>query len=700
MVKVNWNTTYIALDSAKHQSYIGHYLVTLFRQLIIAIITLFVILYGFETGFSIYQSRQLVEQQMVVHAQDTATSLALSMSQAAHGQDNATLETLFNAISDSGYYKNIYFTDLDGKIVIDRSFPVQIEGVPDWFIDLIDIGTHQGSAEVSSGWTRLGELTVVSHPGQFYLRLWQQNKELLLLFSLITFVVCILAAIALSLILRPLARVEKQANAIFNKEFVIQKTLPASRELRSVVLAINRMTIQLKSIFDSQLNLIQQLQQKVLKDPITGLANRIGFNTGLDELMLSMANPCTGTLLMVSIAKFERINDKAGREEGNTVLRRVGEVLQQVSSEYPQALLGRRQGTEFCLFVPNLAKTDASQFVQKVYDGVLSVEWKFQEEDPLIVHMGFSFFPEVEQARDMLMKADLALKNAQANDVVSCWSQLGDESIYSDESVSADKTNSIPLLSQTTLEWRALLEREIEHKTLPLVFQPIVSYERKVVGQEVFARLKNEDHLITARIFMPLVERFGLSVEFDQLVLNRVASLVWKIPSEQFVCVNLCVSSIQSQVFISWLDLWLSEQPEITPRLMIEIPEHAMRTLESVQRLAQVLHRHNVRLGIDHFGLDSTAFSYLASLPIHHAKVHHSFIKDIHNKPDNRFYIESLAQITRSRGVQLMVEGIENQNEWDAVMKLGIDTAQGVDIGQGIDAAQGFWLGGPPQEFL
>jgi diguanylate cyclase (GGDEF)-like protein len=653
--------------------------VTLFRQLIIAIIALFVILYSVDVGIGLYQSRQLVEQQMKVHAQDTATSLALSMSQAAVENDVATLETLFNAISDSGYYQRIYFTNLEGKIVIDRSFPVQIEGVPEWFVHIVEISPHHGQAEVSSGWARLGELRVVSHAGQFYLILWQQLKEQLLWFSLVTLGVCILSVIALYFILRPLKQVEKQANAICDKDFMVQESLPRTRELRLVVQAMNRMARQLKGIFDSQLNLIQQLQQKSLRDSVTGLSNRADFDARFDNLTHPDMGLTSGALYIIGLSRFDLVNDKAGREEGNTILWRMGEVLQQVVNDLPQVLIGRRQGAQFTLFVQTLSKDDALHLAKKIYDAALTVEWKFQDQNPLVIHMGMSFSPDIENARDLLVEADLAMKKAQSNNRVSSWAELGN----SQEGVEA------PLLSRSIPEWRTLLEVELDNKTLPIALQPIFSMDKQVVGQEVFARLESEGRMITAGIFMPLVERFGLSVRFDQLVLDRVATFENTIPQDQFICINLCVGSIQSEEFISWLGDWLARHSKLATRLIVEIPEHAMRMIEPVQILAQLLQSYSVRLGIDHFGLDSTTFGYLASLPLHHAKVHHSFIQDIHSKPDNRFYIESLAQIVRSRDILLMVEGVESQDEWDVVQTLGVDGAQSVD------ALQGFWLGLP-----
>ena len=168
---------------------------TLFRQLIIAIVLLFVCLYAGNTLVSLYNNQQLVAEQMHVHAQDTATSLGLSMTQAAQEKDIATMDTMFNAVSDSGYFQRIYFSDLDGNTLIDREFPVSLQGVPGWFVSFIDLPSNEGRAEVTSDWMQLGEVVVVSHPGQAYLKLWRVTTTQLVWFAVITLAVCLLSLI-------------------------------------------------------------------------------------------------------------------------------------------------------------------------------------------------------------------------------------------------------------------------------------------------------------------------------------------------------------------------------------------------------------------------------------------------------------------------------------------------------------------------
>lgn len=644
---------------------------TLYRQLLIAVVVLLITLYGVSIVVGIYNNRELVQQQMEVHAQDTATSVALSMTQAAQEKDMASLGAMFNAVSDSGYFRQITYKDLSGKILLDRQFDVDVQGVPEWFVRNISLPSPEGRAEVASGWMRLGELVVISHPGQAYNKLWQVTKDQLLWFALVTLIVCVTAIFALRIILNPLVRVEQQANAICNQDFMVQPSVPRTRELRRVVEAMNRMARRLQSIFDHQLSLIGQLQEQSLRDSVTGLFNRMGFDTQLRSFVRPDTSAVSGALVILSIDHFERVNEQAGRLEGNAVLKRLGEKLQLVLKPYTRSVLARRQGPEITVFVPYLIESDARELAQALYDAAVSVEWKGQDTDPLVFRMGFTYTERLEDASEMLHEANAARQQAIDNGVEG-W-------------VASDQLEGglVPLLTSDASEWQHVLQDAIENEHTTILFQPVYSAKRKLIGHEIYSRLVSGDQLISAGIFMPLAERFGIAHHFDRLALERLSEFALRLPKNLVLCVNFSASSIQNDEFITWLCQYLGKHRDIARRLVVEIPEHAMHVEERyVRQLCEKLSRYDVRLGIDHFGLESSAFSYLASLPIHHIKIHRSFVRQIDENPDNRFYIQSLAQVARSRDISLAVEGVEREEEWQALVDLEIDAMQGYFLGQ------------------
>lgn len=644
---------------------------TLFRQLILAILGLLLLLYAGNVVVSMFNARTLVQQQMAVHAQDTATSLGLSMTQAAQEKDIASLETLFNAISDSGFYQRIYFRDLDDKVVIDRTFAVAIEGVPDWFVSFMDLPSPEGKAEVAAGWARLGEVAVVSHPGQAYRQLWQVVVEQLAWFALISVVVSGIAYLALNWLLAPLRRVEEQANAIREQKFMVQETLPNTRELHRVVEAMNKMSNKLHKVFDEQTDLISHLRVQSYRDAVTGLSNRADFDARLNSFVGAESGDHSGALMIFSIADFARVNELAGRREGNEILKSFGAKLKQGLGQFPRAVVARRQGPEFCLFVPDVTEEEGIALAENVFQNVQILDWSLKDQEPLTVNMGFTYTQHVVNGPELLSEADMALRHA-ASDGQNKWCQFAEL-----------KAGDVPLVAQPAVEWKDFIAQVIRDRALVLHYQSVVSTpDKDLIGCEVFTRFRDQDgNLLSAGIVLPLAERFGRAPELDQLILETLAEQ----GGEQyaFYGVNLCASSITSSAFTEWLKGFLKEHKALAKKLVFEVSEHILHIEEQdIRNFQTILHKFSAGLAIDRFGLESAAFGYLSSLPLRYLKVHRSFVQNIQDSKDNQFYVKSLAQLAHSREVMLIVEGVEQEAEWQVLSRMSIDAAQGYLLGK------------------
>lgn len=646
---------------------------TLFRQLIVAILLLFICLYAGNTFVSLRNNQQLVSDQMRVHAQDTATSLGLSMTQAAQEEDIATLDTMFNAISDSGYYQRIYFADLDGKIVIDREFPVSIQGVPSWFLSLVSLPEIEGRAEVSSGWSQLGEVTVVSHPGQAYLKLWKVTTTQLAWFASITLAVCLLAYAAIKWLLVPLSRVERQANEICEKRFVVQDSIPKTRELGKVVMAMNRMALQLKQIFEEQLELIGHLQKQSFQDEVTGLSNRSDFDNRLNSFVDDQEGGMhTGALAILALHDIACVNEYAGRGEGNAILKSVGEQLKQVLGGHSRAVIARRQGPEFSVFIPDVTPEEGEALAVDIFNSMQGISWLHNQKCPLRFYMGYTYRSSVTSGSEMLGEADIALRQAKLGSG-SRWIKFADVN-----------DGEVPVLGMPLNEWESFLRQAIDNRLVALYFQPIYGVsDKSLIAHEVFVRFLHGADLLAAAVVIPIAERLGLMPRLDQLVLEALASAHREGGLEGKLCVNLSMVSIKSPSFMKWLDTFLSSQRKLASKLVFEVPEFAMKVNdEPLRTLNDLLAKRNASLGIDHFGLDAVAFGYLGSMPLHHLKVHRSFTRALDDNKDNQFYIKSLAGLVHNSGLQLWVEGVESEAEWEQLANLSVDAAQGYFLGE------------------
>lgn len=109
---------------------------TLYRQLLLfTLITLICLCTGLWIGEQ-KRTRDFLVDQLESHAQDTATSLGLSLSTLAKGTDVPAMEAMINALFDRGYYRIIELRGVKGEVLVDRKADITVEGVPAWFIRL------------------------------------------------------------------------------------------------------------------------------------------------------------------------------------------------------------------------------------------------------------------------------------------------------------------------------------------------------------------------------------------------------------------------------------------------------------------------------------------------------------------------------------------------------------------------------------
>jgi hypothetical protein len=97
---------------------------TLIRQLILVIVTLFTLLFVGTFTLTINNTQKYLSEQLQTIAQDTATSLGLTLSPHFVTNDMIIVESMVSAVFDSGYYREVIIRDMEGKPIVERVAPV------------------------------------------------------------------------------------------------------------------------------------------------------------------------------------------------------------------------------------------------------------------------------------------------------------------------------------------------------------------------------------------------------------------------------------------------------------------------------------------------------------------------------------------------------------------------------------------------
>ncbi|MEZ5510844.1 MAG: LapD/MoxY N-terminal periplasmic domain-containing protein, partial [Gammaproteobacteria bacterium] len=135
---------------------------SLHRQLVLLITGLLLVLLAGICYLSVYNSRNYLEMQMHVHAQDTATSLGLSAAKALAEDDLALVQAMVDAIFDRGDFQDVTIRNPQGEVVVSRHAEPPPHLAPQWFVDWLKIEPMEGISEITHGWRRVGELRIQS----------------------------------------------------------------------------------------------------------------------------------------------------------------------------------------------------------------------------------------------------------------------------------------------------------------------------------------------------------------------------------------------------------------------------------------------------------------------------------------------------------------------------------------------------------
>jgi diguanylate cyclase (GGDEF)-like protein len=635
------------------------------KQMMIFIASMLLILLIGTFALNLNNTKNFLQDQLSSHAQDTATSLGLSLSSNADPDDISTMETMINAVFDRGYYSNITLTDMDDKVLYQKINPKEMEAVPSWFIHALNLQTPTAASVVQSGWMPIGTLSVTSHAGYAYIELWQAFINLLVWFSIAALAAILIVVSALKWMLKPLKEMEKQAQAIVKKEYLVQSKLPSTTEFKRVVNAMNVMVQKMKEVFERDAKTAEKLQKMAYQDSVTGLSNRRHFEMMVDSLLDPKEDTSPGIITLVRIAELKELNDRYGYLIGDQFMKNIADSLQ-IQLAYPNTLLARLNGTEIVAICPHVShekiKGSLQQFSQQIPEFLTQLGASDTPTHASIAYM--DYHPGQTRAK-LLSALDYAIQQADTGS--------GQPYYYSLEEDINSQTNT----------WRELIETAIQQSRFILFGQSSYHHNGKVNDKEVLIRLKDENGTLhSAGYFMPAVEQTGKLAEIDQLVVRLALEHLDHHRQAERLAINLTRTMTVNESLQHWLLEKLATNPQYKHKLAFEIAEPLIiGGSQSAWQFIHQLQANGAAIGIDHFGSHFANMRYLQDLKPDYVKLDTAFTKAIEQDEQTRSYVSSLCEMAVSLDIKVVAMAVENQAQIDAFNALGVTLYQGYHFG-------------------
>jgi len=648
-------------------------------RLLVGLISLLWVAVFFATLYTVVNStRDYLQRSMESHAQDTATSLGLSITQSKSFNDPVTIELMTSAIFDRGYFSEIRVNKVTGgDPIFKKRVEVAVEGVPPWFMSAFKLPTPRMNAIVMDGWRKAAMVEVESHPGHAYKEMWEIAKRSFWVLLTVAVISLLVVMIVLRLALRPLDDMERQAEDISKRKFTILNKLPWARELHRISTALNSMCHAVEGMLNEQTDLADKMRKKAYVDAVTGLMNRNDFNEQLTHLIGAPTKFGTGAIGVVRIRGFAAFNEREGRPAGDTLLKRTAHLLQEVSKAYPSSLVAKLDGPEFAIVVPEIADTDLPKLGDELIKGLAEIEEFPRTEQSVMPHAGFAYYRYHEGASfgKLMGTAGQALSVAQGRGIPA-WHLQEEERVDQNAALS--------------LEINGLFKVGLPPDRVVLQYQPVRACQVAEADwnyrSETCIRILSADgSIVRAGLFIATAKRLGALQLVDRVVTEKLMQhIAVNGPVKGgATALNLSLESLLDASFVDWLYATLNAKREIAKHIIIEVAEHSIvSNLEAVKKVFSKLRETGARLSIDRFGQSTATLGFLRGLEVDYIKIDGGYTRGVADSTDKQFFIQALVGIAHGLGIKVITEYVESAVEFDIVKGLLVDGAQGYFIGK------------------
>lgn len=408
------------------------------------------------------------------------------------------------------------------------------------------------------------------------------------------------------------------------------------------------------------------LQRLAEQDPLTGIANRQGFQTLLTARLAE--NDGRGLALgHLDLDNFRHANDALGHQAGDRLILQVVARLKSQLEVGDQ--LARLGSDEFALLIDTRRAPQRAEWMAECITEALAEPYWVDGESLLIgSSLGIAHARAQGGADPLMWHAHIAMQ--QAKSTQGCTFHIFNERINRNARSMADLESE--------------LRRALRRDELELHYQPRLNLQDgQIVGLEALVRWRHSERgLLPPSEFVPLAEQSGLIVPLGYWVISRALRDMQALRERGLpalhMAINLSFRQFQDSQLLPTLSRLIAERGVEAQWLEFELTETAvMRRSDLVKQTMDALGRLGVRFSLDDFGTGFSSFVHLNSLPITLLKIDKSFVGGMEQREENRKLVHAMINLAHNLHLEVVAEGVETREQLDLLRGFGCDQVQG-----------------------
>ncbi len=628
---------------------------SLSKQLLILISFMFLMIFSVNLALGISNIKAYLEGESQSHAQDTATSLGLSLSPHMKDTNDPIIKAMVAAIFDMGYYKEIRLVDASGEELISLRNDKNVEGVPGWFIDSLPMSPAIAESEITSGWILSGKVIVTINPAFGVSKLYGLVKTSFF-YSLIAFVFSVaLLLLILQYTLASLKRIAQLALQIADGHFKTIEILPSTIEVKNVALSMNIMSTKLEIVFADLNSKLAVMRESLLLNDFSGLYKKVVYDTDIKQLLMEH---CPAYLILVKLDSLPELVKEYTSDSIDLLLKAFAGKITDMTEQYPEFIMKAYHfyGGEFVMLVKTNDVEAIESFAKSLSTDISELGEKYAKSD--LMHIGIVPVNLVGTPKSQLFAATEAYEQARL---------IGPNSYYirTNKNIARDIAN-----------WKTLVLDCIDNAnyTLSYVGKTTSFQTGLIIMEEVITQVYDKNgEKVAIGLFVSIAEKITKIIKHDKAVIEKVLEYIVSNKIQHTIAVNLSSSAINNLEFCLWLEKLLKNNHIAVQQLVFSLSAYAVgKEIDAHAEFIYNLHRWGGRVMVKRFEAQFMSPDIVKKLKPDYIRLGREIGEGINHSRQKYEFVQAIRQMGMLLDIAVLAENVQSDNDYLALKEIGI----------------------------
>ncbi len=379
------------------------------------------------------------------------------------------------------------------------------------------------------------------------------------------------------------------------------------------------------------------------------------------------------SLLMIDLDNFKSVNDIYGHHAGDLLLKSCAKIFHHACDELSFA--ARLGGEEFCIALHGRDMEEAVKFADGIRLQIAkTVIHLHNVEISRSISIGIANLGIDDQLKDVMSQADAALYQAK---------EAGKNCIRVADQAFIDNWNQ----ERKAPKLDAIISG-LENNEFVYYLQPICDIESgRILGFEALMRWERPDGSVLApKDFIETVLSRPVYALFKKISKQQVLPIMQKLQQldkNYYLSINADSTFFHTSRYVTDIVNQMKNAGADANKLIIELPETAqIHNQQLVLQNVNYLREQGIRIALDDFGMEHSNMDRIRDIPADFVKIDRSFIIDLQQNPRSTSIVRALVGMSTELDFDIIAEGIEEQEQAEALKAAGVTKAQGYFYGE------------------